>query len=49
MVFISPWQIKRKLKSGKLTEEKAKKASKFVLWFGCVMVGYGILKIVGLL
>jgi hypothetical protein len=44
-----PRQIKRKLEAGKITEEKAKKASKLVLPLGCVCIGMGILRIVGFL
>ena len=49
MIFLAPGQIKRKLESGKITEEKAKKASKYILPMGIVMIVYGILRIFGLL
>jgi hypothetical protein len=49
IIFLSPGQIKRKLESGKITEEKAKKASKYILPIGIGMIVYGILKIFGLL
>ena len=52
MIFVVPWQIRRKLASAQLSEEKtkkAKKALKLALPAGIVMVVYGILKILGLL
>jgi hypothetical protein len=45
MIFLAPWQIKRKLTSGKITEERAKKASKLTLPIGGLMVVYGIFRI----
>ena len=45
VLFIVPRQIRSKLKSGKLTEAKAKSMSKVVLPLGCLLIGYGIFRI----
>jgi hypothetical protein len=46
MLLIAPRQIKRKLEAGKLTEAKAKTMSKIVLPLGCLMIAYGVFRIV---
>lgn len=45
VVLIVPRQIRSKLKSGKLTEAKAKSMSKLVWPLGCLLMGYGIFRI----
>jgi hypothetical protein len=47
--LILPRQIKRKLEAGKITEEKAKKISKWIWPMGCAAIGLGILRIIGFL
>jgi hypothetical protein len=46
VLLIAPRQIKRKLEAGKLTEAKAKTMSKIVLPLGCLMIAYGVFRIV---
>jgi hypothetical protein len=41
MVLIVPGQLKRKVEAGKMTEEKAKKASKVILPCGIIAIAYG--------
>jgi hypothetical protein len=40
-----PWQIERKLKTGKITEAKAKTMAKWVWPMALVLIGYGIFRI----
>jgi hypothetical protein len=46
VLLLAPYQIRKKLKSGKITEEKANKMSKVVWPLGLLLVGYGIFKII---
>jgi len=46
VLLVVPRQIRRKLESGKLTEVKAKSMSKVVLPLGCLLIGYGIFRII---
>jgi hypothetical protein len=46
VLLIAPHQIRQKLKSGKITEEKAKTMSKVVWPLGLLLIGYGIFRII---
>jgi hypothetical protein len=46
VLVIAPHQIRQKLKSGKITEEKARIMSKVVWPLGLLLIGYGIFRIV---
>jgi hypothetical protein len=46
ILLVAPRQIRRKLESGKLTEAKAKSMLKVVWPLGCLMIGYGVFRIV---
>jgi len=48
-LWLLPGQVKRAVESGRMTEAKAKTASKLRWPVGCVIVCYGILRIVGVL
>jgi hypothetical protein len=45
VVFVMPYQIKRKLEAGKLAEAKAASMSKIVRPLGCLMIAYGIFRV----
>ncbi|HEV2328839.1 MAG TPA: RHS repeat-associated core domain-containing protein [Verrucomicrobiae bacterium] len=44
-LIIAPGQIRRRIKSGKLDEKTAKWKSKLIWPVGCIIIGYGLLKI----
>jgi len=46
VLIIVPYQIRRKLQSGKITETKAKTMSKVVWPLGLVLIAYGVFRIV---
>jgi hypothetical protein len=46
VLFVVPRQIKRKLDAGKFAEAKAKSMSNIVRPLGCLMIAYGIFKII---
>jgi hypothetical protein len=48
-ILIMPRQVKRKREAGAITEEKAKKSSMLAWSLGCLLIGTGILRIIGLL
>ena len=45
-LLLLPGQIKRAVERGKMTEAKAKTVLKFRWPFGCLMIAYGIFRVI---